>query len=371
MIGAFTVDPLTFREAVGWVARWIPTRPTQPHLAGMTLVARDGSLTISGFSEDLSAQASIPLMAGSDAAVTVSGKLLAALAATLPTDSAFVNFMGERVVIKAGAATVTLPSMGEPVDDLTENDLPVVAHFPGANFDHAVAQVAPAASRNDYAGPLRAVRLAVSTDAPFSIMASDSYRVAWSTIHVDATANADVLVPADVLAEVTRTLRVVTLGASGNLVQFAAPDFRLTVRQIAGPYPIAQVQRALEYRPPHYFIVPLPELEAATKRAILVRTEAQPLMLDWDSDSKLCVSLAHSGIGAAETMWVNAYDGPPARIGVNPIYFMDALNSLDGDMALIGFDPENPRKPIVVADVDDDTHRQVVVPINLDKVAHG
>src|SRR5699024_11036710 len=43
-------------DAVGWVARNLPTRPTQPILRGMIFVADDDGLEIAGYDYEVSTQ---------------------------------------------------------------------------------------------------------------------------------------------------------------------------------------------------------------------------------------------------------------------------------------------------------------------------
>ena len=49
-----------FADAVAWVARNLPSRPTVPVLAGVLLTGTDEGLTISGFDYEVSAEVQIP-----------------------------------------------------------------------------------------------------------------------------------------------------------------------------------------------------------------------------------------------------------------------------------------------------------------------
>ena len=48
-----------FADAVAWVARSLPSRPTAPVLAGVLLAGTDNGLTISGFDYEVSAEVQI------------------------------------------------------------------------------------------------------------------------------------------------------------------------------------------------------------------------------------------------------------------------------------------------------------------------
>ena len=49
-----------FSDAVAWVARNLPSRPTVPVLAGVLLTGSDDGLTVSGFDYEVSAEVKIP-----------------------------------------------------------------------------------------------------------------------------------------------------------------------------------------------------------------------------------------------------------------------------------------------------------------------
>ena len=65
-----------FADAVAWVARSLPSRPTIPVLAGLLLTGSDEGLTISGFDYEISAEVRVPAEIASPGSVLVSGRLL-------------------------------------------------------------------------------------------------------------------------------------------------------------------------------------------------------------------------------------------------------------------------------------------------------
>jgi DNA polymerase-3 subunit beta len=65
-----------FADAVAWVARNLPTRPTVPVLAGVLLTGSDDGLKISGFDYEVSAEVQVAAEIASPGSVLVSGRLL-------------------------------------------------------------------------------------------------------------------------------------------------------------------------------------------------------------------------------------------------------------------------------------------------------
>ena len=64
-----------FADAVAWVARNLPTRPTVPVLAGVLLTGSDEGLTVSGFDYEVSAEVQVAAEIASPGSVLVSGRL--------------------------------------------------------------------------------------------------------------------------------------------------------------------------------------------------------------------------------------------------------------------------------------------------------
>ena len=93
-----------FAEAVAWVARNLPTRPTVPVLAGVLLSGTEDGLTISGFDYEVSAEVQVPAEIASPGKVLVSGRLLSDITRALPPKPVEVSVDGTRVALTCGSA---------------------------------------------------------------------------------------------------------------------------------------------------------------------------------------------------------------------------------------------------------------------------
>ncbi|MGO1383451.1 MAG: DNA polymerase III subunit beta, partial [Arachnia sp.] len=63
-------------DAVAWVARSLPNRPTAPILAGLLIEAEGDAVTLSSFDSTTSAKVSMPAEVSDEGTVLVSGRLL-------------------------------------------------------------------------------------------------------------------------------------------------------------------------------------------------------------------------------------------------------------------------------------------------------
>src|SRR5690606_24958840 len=153
-------------DAVAWVAKSLPTRPSVPVLGGVLLDAGgddgDGALTVSGFDYEVSATVSVSATIAEGGKVLVSGRLLADITKALPAQPVDITVDGSRVGISCGSARSSLPTM--PVEDYPQ--LPAQPQFAGQPdgqaFGEAVSQVAVASGKDDTLPMLTGMRLEIS-----------------------------------------------------------------------------------------------------------------------------------------------------------------------------------------------------------------
>jgi DNA polymerase-3 subunit beta len=151
-----------FADAVAWVARILPTRPTVPVLSGVLLTGSDDGLTISGYDYEVSAEVRVAAEIASAGSVLVSGRLLSDITKSLPAKPVDVSVEGTRVLLSCGSARFSLPTMA--VEDYpTLPSLPEeTGVVPSDLFGQAIGQVAVAAGRDDTLPMLTGIRVEIS-----------------------------------------------------------------------------------------------------------------------------------------------------------------------------------------------------------------
>src|ERR1700748_1565357 len=196
-----------FADAVAWVARTLPTRPTVPVLAGGLLAGSADGLTICGCDYEVSAEVRLAAEIASPGTVLVSGRLLSDITRALPDKPVDVQVEGTRVSLSCGSARFSLPTMA--VEDYPT--LPTLPEETGALsaelFAEAISQVAVAAGRDDTLPMLTGIRVEISGEAVV-LAATDRFglgvrALTWSAAGPDV--EAAVLVPAKTLAEAAKT----------------------------------------------------------------------------------------------------------------------------------------------------------------------
>jgi DNA polymerase III subunit beta len=349
-----------FADAVAWVARNLPTRPTVPVLAGVLLTGSDTGLTISGFDYEVSAEVQVAAEIASPGSVLVSGRLLSDITRALPAKPVDVSVEGTRVSLTCGSARFSLPTMA--VEDYpTLPTLPEETGVLSADlFAEAIGQVAVAAGRDDTLPMLTGIRVEIAGDSVV-LAATDRFRLAvreltWSTA---SDIEAAVLVPAKTLAEAAKagtagTEVHLSLGAGAavgkeGLLGIRSDGKRSTTRLLDAEFP--KFRQLLPAEHTAVATVGVAELTEAIKRVALVADRGAQVRMEF-GDGLLRLSAGADDVGRAEEDLAVEFVGDPLTIAFNPTYLTDGLGSLHSDRVSFGF--TTPSRPAVLRPASED-----------------
>jgi DNA polymerase-3 subunit beta len=350
-----------FADAVAWVARTLPTRPTVPVLAGVLLTGSDEGLTISGFDYEVSAEVRLAAEIASPGTALVSGRLLSDITKALPNKPVDVQVEGTRVSLVCGSAKFSLPTMA--VEDYPT--LPTLPEETGALpsdvFAEAIGQVAVAAGRDDTLPMLTGIRVEISGQSVV-LAATDRFRLAvreltWSAAAPDV--EAAVLVPAKTLSEAAKSgpdgAEVhLSLGAGSavgkdGLLGISGNGKRSTTRLLDAEFP--KFRQLLPTEHTAVATVGVAELSEAIKRVALVADRGAQVRMEF-SDDVLRLSAGADDVGRAEEDVPVEFAGEPLTIAFNPTYLTDGLGSLHSERVSFGF--TTPSRPAVLRPTGDD-----------------
>ncbi|OBF38139.1 DNA polymerase III subunit beta [Mycobacterium sp. ACS1612] len=350
-----------FADAVAWVARNLPTRPTVPVLAGVLLTGTDDGLTISGFDYEVSAEVQVAAEIASPGSVLVSGRLLSDITRALPAKPVDVSVEGTRVSLTCGSARFSLPTMA--VEDYPA--LPALPEDTGVIssqlFAEAIGQVAVAAGRDDTLPMLTGIRVEISGEKVV-LAATDRFRLAvreltWSTTSADI--EAAVLVPAKTLAEAAKAgadgadvhLSLGSGSAVGadGLLGIRSEGKRSTTRLLDAEFP--KFRQLLPAEHTAIATIGVAELTEAIKRVALVADRGAQVRMEF-ADDVLRLSAGADDVGRAEEDLPVSFSGDPLTIAFNPTYLTDGLSSLHSERVTFGF--TTPSRPAVLRPAGED-----------------
>ncbi|OBG86008.1 DNA polymerase III subunit beta [Mycobacterium sp. NS-7484] len=357
----FRVVREDFADAVAWVARNLPTRPTIPVLAGVLLTGTDEGLTISGFDYEVSAEVRVSAEIASPGSVLVSGRLLSDITKALPAKPVELSVDGTRVALTCGSARFSLPT-------LAVEDYPALPSLPEETgvvssdlFAEAIGQVAVAAGRDDTLPMLTGIRVEISGESVV-LAATDRFRLAvreltWETSATDV--EAAVLVPAKTLAEAAKAGTDgnqvhLSLGAGASvgkdgLLGIRSNGKRSTTRLLDAEFP--KFRQLLPTEHTAVATIGVAELTEAIKRVALVADRGAQIRMEF-GDDVLHLSAGADDVGRAEEDLPVEFAGDPLTIAFNPTYLTDGLSSLHSERVTFGF--TTPSRPAVLRPTNDD-----------------
>ena len=347
-----TVHRDVFAEAVSFTVKLLPQRTTLPILSGVLISADGSGMTLSSFDYEVSARTTISADVATPGSALVSGRLLSDIAQRLPQQDVTLELDGSSIRVTCGTAKFSLLTM--PLEEYPQ--LPEVSgqvgHVSGSDFSDAIAQVSPAASRDDVTPVITGVLLHLN-DSELSMMATDRYRVAVRAItwnSSESLSDVSALVPSRTLSEVGKTFAhadsvTVTISTGGDreLVAFSAGDKTVTSLLIKGSFP--PVQRLFPEVTDNYAVVNTQELIEATRRVSLVIEREAPLRYSFTADGVLLEALGSEQAQASETTDGHLV-GNECVVSLKPGFLIDGLSHTGSEFARIGFTPtDNPNKP--------------------------
>lgn len=347
----FVVNRDVCADAVSFVVKLIPQRPTMPILGGVLLEASQAGLSLSSFDHEVSSRTTVKADVEAEGSVLVQGKILADIASRLPNAPVEFALDDTGVTITCGSAKFHLPTM--PILEFPK--LPVVegtsGTVPGQQFAEAVGQVAVAASREDIAPVITGVNLGLGKDQ-LTLIATDRYRVAvrempWASgFEADETA----LVHARTLSEVGKSFAnaeevTITLMQSGErrLIAFSANERTVTSNLIAGTFP--PVAKLFPSETPPYAVLQVSDLVDAVRRVSLVLERDAVLRFTFDQEGLQLEALGSEQAQASEQIDA-VLRGDDIVISLKPAFLLDGVSAIHSEFVRIAFTKSGvPNKP--------------------------
>ncbi|MBI8989737.1 DNA polymerase III subunit beta [Corynebacterium meridianum] len=366
---SFRVSKDDLAGAVAWVARSLPSKPTQPVLRGMLITADDDGLELAGYDYEVSTQVRIPAEVTEMGRVAVAGKLIADITATLPNKPVEFELNGSTVQVKCGSSRFELPSI--PLDDYPQ--LPTLPETTGTInpklFTEAVTQVATAAGRDDTLPMLTGVHMEIN-GPELLLVATDRFRMAVRTLgwnSADPEATAKLLIPAKTLLDNARTLDganddiEIAVGAgadigSEGLFGVHADARRTTTRLLDAQFP--NFRPLLPKNHKALASVEIAPLIDAIRRVALVADRNAQIRMEF-SEGQVILSAGGSDAGHAEEILPCAFTGEPLLTAFNAGYLKDGLAVVRTERVVFGFtDPSRPAilipEPADLPEADED-----------------
>jgi DNA polymerase III subunit beta len=348
----FVVERDSLVDAVNWVSKSISNRPITTALLGIVIDAGE-EVTLSGSDLETSAKAKFKAEVSQKGKVLVPGRLLAEISRSLPAKPISFVLEGSRVLVSAGSAKFTLPTL--PLSEYpTLPELPAVSgSLNSDSFATAVNQVAVAAGKDDSLPTLTGVFVEINKNQ-ITLAATDRYRLAvkeltWSA--EDANIETTSLLRARTLADAAKSLigsTQVTIALAPSttnekLVGFISEGKTMTSRVLDGSFP--PFRHLLPSESTADAIIEVAPFLDSVRRVALVTDKTVPLRLNFSNNTLQLEAGTGDEAQASEKLDIN-YKGEDINIAFNPTFLTDGLTAINTAFVHISFTGAN--KPAVL-----------------------
>jgi DNA polymerase III subunit beta len=348
----FVVERDSLVDAVNWVSKSISNRPITTALLGIVIDASE-EITLSGSDLETSAKAKFKAEVSQKGKVLVPGRLLAEISRSLPAKPISFVLEGTRVLVSAGSAKFTLPTL--PLSEYpTLPELPVASGSLNSDlFATAVNQVAIAAGKDDSLPTLTGVFVEINKNQ-ITLAATDRYRLAvreltWSA--QDANIETTSLLRARTLADAAKsligssqvTIALAPTTTNEKLVGFISEGKTMTSRVLDGSFP--PFRHLLPNESTADAIIEVAPFLDSVRRVALVTDKTVPLRLNFSNNTLQLEAGTGDEAQASEKLDIN-YKGEDINIAFNPTFLTDGLTAINTAFVHISFTGAN--KPAVL-----------------------
>ena len=338
------------------------------------LALHSNRLDITGSDPDLVIEARVAVQGEADGTTLLPSRLVVDIVRAFEPGAVSVDAGEDEVRITSGRAefVVRIANGAEITRLFSPMSEPVT--LPSARFAESLRQVVRAALTDDSRAPQLTGVLMVATSSGLRLVATDSYRLAFSDLEgVSALADgSEVLIPARALSEIQRLIGSVDEKSETTLVfrhseldaVFEVGETKLTTRLLKGPFP--DYQRLLPPSYPNALVVGREDLAAALRRVRLMVRDTKdamtPVRVAFSSDgADLTVLTAESGRAAERVD--GQFVGDDLVVAFNPNYLLEGIEAIRTDDVVI--EVIDSTKPATLRGDGDSDYRYLLMPVRV------
>ncbi len=338
-------------SALNAVARFVPTKPPNPVLAGVLLLAKKEELTLRATNLEVTLEVNVPASVASEGRVVVLARHFADLIRRLPGDEVLLSWDAATQQVKVSAESVTsLLNTWSPEEfpETTFKDVEPRFFVEGRSFKKTCRKVVYAAATPEIRPAFAGVYFEIKDDQ-LTLVATDTYRLALARLPVECCPIGEALVPVEAASEVMRLLgEEERLGITWdeNTATFVSPRFRLNTRLLQAQFP--PYERAIPKEINLELEIERTRLLRCLERAVLFvdPSQNQPVVELKVEGNHLFVSAEAAQVGKfQELIPVSNPTGGKMLVYFNTNFLLEPLKFLED--ATVSLKLSEPRKPAI------------------------
>jgi len=347
------------------VLRVVSPRATQPVLGGVRINAGASGVEFAATDLEIYVTTTHPFAVVEEGSVVVPGRLFGEILRSLPGGKVVITGQNGQIRIESGQSEFTIRGFeATEFPNAPEAPAGFECLVPGAGLAKALSRVVRAASTDEGRPVLTGVLWAIESGA-LKLIATDSYRLAVAEVIIkEGPPQASAIIPSRALAELARHIvnpeDEVNVWLGDNQAAFTVGNFRLVTRLIEGEFPNWRHLIPQEFE--NRFVMNRKTFAEAVERVALVAQPTTPVKFHLDRQAQLTASEA--GVAdALETIEQTGYAGDPMVIAFNPKFFLDGLEGIESDEAVL--EVIDPAKPAVLRTDGSSEFLYLLMPVRL------
>ena len=350
-------------KALNSVSRVANSRGTLPILANVLIKTTNNRLSLAATNLDIAITHYIGAKVSDEGSITVPARLMQDFVSSLPEGVISLD-------LKDSKLHVTTDKYQSVINGMVADDFPIMPAISsgkswvidGPAFKKGLQQVVFAAS-NDETRPILTGVLLQTIDGKLHLAATDSYRLTEKQLAANKE-DVRILVPASAMQDLLRILGEtddkVKVTHDEQQVLFQVGDVELVTRLVDGKYP--DYKRLIPEKFATEARLKKADLLNITKvSSLFARESAGSITIELDDKAKqISISSVASQLGE-NTATADAKVTGNGSITLNSRYLLDALNALDGDEVVFGFNGK--LEPTLISDPESGDYKHIIMPL--------
>lgn len=359
----FKIDQENLVYGLNIVTKAISNKNTIEVLNGIELIAGEQVVSMRGTDLEIELSCTVPAEVEGQGQIVVPAKKFLELARILPKGEIFIDRDKNHITIGYGLNQAEMICYAEdqfPQEQKWGKDGTSFT-VNAIDFQKAVKQVHPVSSKNDTRPILTGVLLQ-SYSKGLSLIATDTFRVAWKKLPVPNIPEIKVVIPSRALGEILKfpcnadDEMIVSINNDASKICFETGEKRLVARLLVGQFP--DCARIIPKEAVTTLQLNKEDLLAVAERCSLIAVDDSIIKIGINGAVNVS---AQSQTGACLETISGKKQGEDITITCNVNYLLDALKLNNGDKVVLNF--TGPTSPVVVKSVDDLNYICLFMPV--------
>lgn len=366
----FSIDRLTFCEAVTNISHAVANRSTLPVLEGILLNVSENELSLSSYNFSMGMKKSIPVKnCEEEGKIVINARLLLEMIRRLSGETVNIT-VNNRNLCKIESNSAEYEIIGYDAaefPEIPEVDSPVFVSIPGDTLKEMVKQTIFAASSNENA--LRPILLGLYFELDESICkitAIDGHKMAHREENVKGNEAINFVAPAKAIGEAVKLInednKIVVLEVGSKYISLTINGYNIITRLMEGEF--LEYEQIIPKENKTSIKISTKEIINILERMSLLINDAIKTPVKVSIKSNEIIFSCATALGKATENYLTDIESEEYEVGFNAQYLVESLKATESDEVIIHFNGS--RNPILITPTaESDAFKYIVMPMQL------